>query len=151
MAIRALSHVAIGVRDMERSLRFYRDGLGLRVKFDAVEELPSIGGAPPRKRRAAYLGFGEGPHASFVVLDQPLSEPPSGEPAKLFQVGVHHYAFWVDDLHARVAQARAAGFPPLFEPAEGDTVGYGEPPGGRVLTVFLLDPDGNHVQLDQRA
>ena len=40
MAIRAVSHVAIGVRDMDRALRFYRDALGLRVKLDTVEEEP---------------------------------------------------------------------------------------------------------------
>ena len=28
---------------------------------------------------------------------------------------------------------------------------YGEPPGGRVKSVFLRDPEGNYVQLDQRA
>ena len=28
---------------------------------------------------------------------------------------------------------------------------YGEPPGGLVRSVFLRDPEGNYVQLDQRA
>ena len=32
-----------------------------------------------------------------------------------------------------------------------DTVMYGEPPGGRVKSVFLRDPEGNYVQLDQRV
>jgi hypothetical protein len=32
-----------------------------------------------------------------------------------------------------------------------DTTMYGEPPGGRVRSVFLQDPEGNYVQLDQRA
>ena len=32
-----------------------------------------------------------------------------------------------------------------------DTVMYGEPPGGRVRSAFLRDPEGNYVQLDQRA
>jgi len=152
MPVRAISHVAVGVRDMERSLRFWRDALGLRVKLDTVEELPGVsGGAPARKRRAAYLGWSEGRHESFVVLDQPLSIEPSGEPARLFQTGLHHFSFWVDDIAQAVARVRAAGFEVLFDPAEGDTIAYGEAPGGRVLTTFLRDPDGNYVQLDQRA
>ena len=53
MAIRAVSHVAVGVRDMERALRFYRDALGLFVKLDTTEELPGVGGSEARKRRAA--------------------------------------------------------------------------------------------------
>jgi catechol 2,3-dioxygenase-like lactoylglutathione lyase family enzyme len=151
MAVRAISHVAVGVRDMERSLRFWRDALGLFVKLDTVEELPGISGEDARKRRAAYLGWSDGPHESFVVLDQPLSLEPYGEPARLFQTGVHHFSFWVDDIAAIAARVRAAGFEVLFDPAAGDTVAYGEAPGGRVLSTFLRDPDGNYVQLDQRA
>jgi catechol 2,3-dioxygenase-like lactoylglutathione lyase family enzyme len=152
MAIRAVSHVAIGVRDMERSLRFYRDAIGLRVKLDTVEELPGFGGAEARKRRAAYLGWGDdGPDASFVVLDEPLSVEPAGEPARLFQTGIHHFSFWVDDIDAIVARVRAAGFEVLFDPAVGDTVAWGEPPGGKVRSTFLRDPDGSYVQLDQRV
>jgi catechol 2,3-dioxygenase-like lactoylglutathione lyase family enzyme len=150
MAIRAISHVAIGVREMERSLRFYRDALGLRVKLDTVEALPGFGGAEARKRRAAYLGWSEGAHESFVVLDQPLTVEPSGEPARLFQTGVHHFSFWVEDVDAIVARVRAAGFEVLFDPGVADSVAYGEPPGGRVKSTFLRDPDGNYVQLDQR-
>jgi catechol 2,3-dioxygenase-like lactoylglutathione lyase family enzyme len=151
MAVRAISHVAVGVRDMDRSLRFYCDAIGLRVKLDTVEEIPAFEGSQARKRRAAYLGWSEGPHESFVVLDQPLTTPPSGEPARLFQTGIHHFSFWVDDIAAIAARLRAAGFEVLFEPAEGDTIAYGEPPGGVVLSTFLRDPDGNYVQLDQRA
>src|SRR5688572_25854498 len=119
MAIRAISHVAIGVRDMDRALRFYRDGLGLRVKLDAIEEIPAFEGSEARKRRAAYLGWSEGPHESFVVLDQPLTMPPSGEPARLFQTGIHHFSFWVDDIHAIAARLRAAGLEVLFDPGAG--------------------------------
>jgi catechol 2,3-dioxygenase-like lactoylglutathione lyase family enzyme len=151
MAVRAISHVAVGVRDMDRSLRFYCDAIGLRVKLDTEEEIPAFEGSQARKRRAAYLGWSEGTHESFVVLDQPLTAPPTGEPARLFQTGIHHFSFWVDDIHAITARLRAAGFEVLFEPAEGDTIAYGEAPGGKVLSTFLRDPDGNYVQLDQRA
>jgi len=150
MVIRAVSHVAIGVRDMDRALRFYRDALGLRVKLDTVEEIPGFRGAEARKRRAAYLGWSEGPHESFVVLDQPLSTDPVGQPAELFQTGLHHFSFWVDDIDALAARVRAEGFELLFDPAVGDTLAYGEAPGGKVKSTFLRDPDGNYVQLDQR-
>jgi catechol 2,3-dioxygenase-like lactoylglutathione lyase family enzyme len=65
-------------------------------------------------------------------------------------VGVHHFAFWVDDLEAIVERMRAAGVEVALEPAPGDTKLYGEAPGGKVLTAFLKDPDANWVQLDQR-
>ena len=38
MTVHSVSHVAVGVRDMDRSLTFYRDLIGLDVRFDDIEE-----------------------------------------------------------------------------------------------------------------
>ncbi len=83
------------------------------------------------------------------MLSQNPGETP-GEAIKLDQVGVHHFAFWVDDLRERVQKLEAAGVPILVRPLESDTVAYGEPPGGKVLTSLFQDPDGIIVQFDQR-
>ena len=91
LQIHSVSHIAIGVRDMEKALAFYRDVLGMRVTLDIPEEFPGIGGADPLRRRGVYLRWGEGAHESFVVLDEQQSTPPFGEPARLFQVGVDRY------------------------------------------------------------
>ncbi|MBY0400656.1 VOC family protein, partial [Myxococcota bacterium] len=66
MKIRNVSHIAVGVRDMDRSLAFYRDVLGLHVSLDAIEELPSIAGSPPLRRRGVYLRWREGSDESFI-------------------------------------------------------------------------------------
>jgi catechol 2,3-dioxygenase-like lactoylglutathione lyase family enzyme len=61
----AISHVAIGVRDMERSLRFYRDLLGLEVMSDQTQpigNMPTLYAKPETgKRRAVNLHYGKGP------------------------------------------------------------------------------------------
>ncbi|HTT75983.1 MAG TPA: VOC family protein [Candidatus Binataceae bacterium] len=152
--MRAVSHIAVGVRDMDKSLHFYRDLLGLRVTTDAMEK---VGGLKPLfandqrgKRRAVYLRFEDGPHASFLVLSQSPGGP-SGEPIKLDQIGVHHFAFWVDDLRERIEHLRAAGVPILAGPFEADSAAYGEPPGKKVLTCLFSDPDGIILQYDQRV
>jgi len=49
----AISHVAIGVRDMERSLRFYRDLLGLEVMSDQTQP---IGNMPVNGRIQTRMG-----------------------------------------------------------------------------------------------
>src|SRR5262245_50973849 len=98
MPIRGVSHVAVGVRDMERSLRFYRDVLGLRVSADQPEEFPGFDGGAPIKRRGVYLRYQDGPDESFLVLDQQLTRAPEGRPPKIFQIGTHHFGFWVDDV-----------------------------------------------------
>lgn len=134
---------------MDRSLHFYRDLLGLRVDADQPEDVARRAG-PPNKRRAVYLRFDDGPHASFVVLDQQLDHPHQNDPLRPFDIGVHHFSFWVDDLADIVERMRADGVNVAMEPNVGDTRLYGEPAGGKVLTAFLRDPDGNWVQLDQR-
>jgi catechol 2,3-dioxygenase-like lactoylglutathione lyase family enzyme len=149
MTVRGISHVAIGVTDMERSLTFYRDVVGLRVRADQTKETRA-GAQRPLSRRAVYLCFSEGPDESFIVLDRQLTVAAYGEPARLFQVGVHHFAFWVDDLDAAVERARAAGFEIAFEPMNADSQTLGEPAGGEIRSTLISDPDGNFVQLDQR-
>ena len=151
--MQGVSHIAIGVSDMDKSLHFYRDLLGLRVTLDTLENvggLPALFRDPQKgKRRAVYLRWEEGPEASFIVLSAPVG-PSSGEAIKLDQVGIHHFAFWVNDLRARVEKLRAAGVPILVPPLVSDTVAYGEKPGGKVLTCLFQDPDGIIVQFDER-
>jgi catechol 2,3-dioxygenase-like lactoylglutathione lyase family enzyme len=139
---------------MEKSLHFYRDLLGLKVTLDAME---NVGGgmrqifanAEKSKRRAVYLRYEDGANASFVVLSQSPGAP-SGEAIKIDQVGIHHFAFWVDDLRQRVEKLKAAGVPILVPPVEADSAAYGEPAGKKVLTTLFQDPDGIIVQFDQR-
>jgi len=153
MSVRALSHVAIGVRDMDSALEFYRDVVGLPVASDRVEKFAQGAGQPPAQRRAVYLRWGEGAHSSYVVLDQHLTKETQGAATPLFDAGIHHFAFWVDDLDDVLERARAAGFDVVL--GGGRAVGsewLGEPEGGRpVRSAMLRDPEGNHVQLDERV
>lgn len=152
--MQGVSHVAIGVSDMDKSLPFYRDVLGLSVTREAEED---VGGLPTLfrdeqkgKRRAAYLRWEEGPESTFIVLSAPAG-PASGEPIKLDQVGIHHFSFWVKDLRAKAKKLEEAGVSILVPPMEGDTAGYGEEPGGKVLTCLFQDPDGIILQFDERV
>ena len=151
MAVKNVSHIAIGVRDMEQSLPFWTEVVGLHVSLDAQEEF-TIGGEVIR-RRGVYLREREGPDEPFVVLDEQLTRPKAGEPKPLFEIGVHHFGFWVDDIDAIAGRPRTAGVPIIAEPSQrgSDTAAYGEPPGGLVRSMFVRDPDGNVVQFDQRA
>ena len=69
-----VSHLAIGVRNMERSVHFYRDLLGLELKYD---EMQPVGGLSnlyrnPEKgqRHAVHLHYGKGENAGFLVLTE---------------------------------------------------------------------------------
>ena len=40
--MKAVSHIAIGVSEMDRSLHFYRDLLGLKVCLDTMENIGGL-------------------------------------------------------------------------------------------------------------
>jgi catechol 2,3-dioxygenase-like lactoylglutathione lyase family enzyme len=141
--MKGISHLAIGVSDMERSLPFYRDLLELEVMLDSEE---TVGQG---KRRAVYLRWGG--DGGFLVLSQTLGREPSGKPLRLHQVGMHHFAFLVDDLRDRLAKLSRAGVKVLVPPYEAEATAYGEKGGKKVLTCLFEDPDGTILQFDQRA
>jgi len=149
-----VSHVAIGVRDMDKSLKFYRDVLGLEVRFDAsqpIGAMPRLYAKPEKgTRRAVHLHYGSGASGGFLVL----SEMPGGSPGnaiKLDEVGISHFSWWVDDIQAWHDKLKAAGAKILVPPTAADSSGYGEKPGKKFLTCLFEDPDGIILQLDQRA
>jgi glyoxylase I family protein len=147
---RNLSHVAIGVSDMDKSLAFYCGVIGLRVAVDKIEmfERPEA----RTKRRGCYLRWGDGDDVAFIVLDQTLDPVGNRGVAKpLFAIGIHHFGFWVDDVDLVVARARESGHMVALDPLDSDSGGYGEDAGRTVRVALLKDPDGNIVQVDQRV
>jgi catechol 2,3-dioxygenase-like lactoylglutathione lyase family enzyme len=151
MTVHSVSHVAVGVRDMDRSLAFYRDLIGLDVRNDCIEEFGASEGHPAVRRRGAYLQWSDDPHAPFIVLDQQISPGVDGEAKELYERGIHHFGFWVDNVEDVATRARAVDVPFVYGPADTDTSTYGEPAGGTIRLLMLRDPDGNIVQLDQRV
>jgi catechol 2,3-dioxygenase-like lactoylglutathione lyase family enzyme len=143
-----MSHVAFCVRDMERSLAFYRDALGFQVRTDRLQET-TTGGLPHvykhrrATRRQVTLAYGEGDTRPQLVITEHPDEPADGEPIKLDQIGISHLSFTVPSV-ARLTEDllakgyKTAGPPDAFKDASG-----------RVRTVFFFDPDGILVQFDE--
>ena len=148
MVTTGVSHIAIGVRDMERSLRFYRDLLGFEVRRDEVQEtrgtvLPALYKDPHAHRRVVTLYWKKEKGEAFLVLSEHNDKPVSGEPIKLDQIGIHHFAFWVDDLPHVYADLTAKGADFVVPPTVTRTK------DGNFNSAFLRDPDGILVQLDE--
>ncbi|RTL67715.1 MAG: hypothetical protein EKK42_12880 [Pseudonocardiaceae bacterium] len=151
-SIRAVSHIAVGVHDMDDALRFYRDFLGLTVSLDQHEQRGRErgDGSAQAGRRAVYLRLAESDDASFLVLDQQLDHRAEGAPRNLFDAGFHHIAFWADGLDALVAAAADAGVTVVHGPAWEDSTSWGESAGRPIRTVIFRDFEGNLVQVDSR-
>ena len=95
MKVRKLLHTRMRVDDLERTIAFYRDVLGLEV----VERHES-----PRGSRLAFLKA-----SGSDELIEVCSYPAAG-PVRV-QEDLVHLAFEVDDLSATIAELSAKGIP----------------------------------------
>jgi catechol 2,3-dioxygenase len=118
-----LGHVALYVRDLQRSLDFYRDAVGLQV----VGEL--LGG------RGAALSGGRTHHELLLIQAGEAQGPLRGR-----RVGLYHVAWKVgdklDELRAVKKRLDSRGVP--VAAAVDHHVSQ---------SLYLHDPDGNEVEL----
>jgi catechol 2,3-dioxygenase-like lactoylglutathione lyase family enzyme len=156
MTMIAVSHIAIGVRDMEKSLDFYRDVLGLQISADRIEEFPQGPNEPWARRRAVFLRWNDDPLSTYLLLDQQLTKRTAGSAKELYTAGFHHFGLWVADLKPIMDRARAAHVQVVTSnehDSEGvDSEWYGEAAGlAQIKYAIMRDPEGNYVQIDQRV
>ena len=138
-----LHHAGVGVRDMEASLRFYRDLLGLEVTQDAEFEGPVVGeivGLPENtKVRIVHLKCGEDQEIELFQYMEPAT---STFPKDYRQCdgGIIHMALMVDNLMELYEKMKKHGMKSNSKPYN---LGGG-------LCVYMRDPDGITVELMQR-
>ena len=96
--LKKINHVAIVVGDVDESLKFWRDAMGIELHH--VEDVPS------QKALVAFLPVGE----SEVELVKPTSED-SGVAKFLVERGggMHHLCFEVDDIVGMMTQLKEKG------------------------------------------
>jgi len=146
MEATAISHIAMCTRDMEKSLAFYRDILGMQVLADAMTD-PTEGGRlhnyqqARKSRRRVSLRFGAGMQPTLTLTSH-AGEAITGAPLKLDQLGITHFSFTVPDTEALLHELLAKGVP-LGGPRESFTNAQ-----GRVRSFYVYDPDGIIIQFD---
>ena len=119
--VRAADFVQYWVTDMERSLRFYRDFLGMKVGdawgdwWVEVEAPPTTLALVRTTAGGSTEGVTTGKHVPSIYLA-------------------------VEDVAAAVETARAAGYRVAQEPDDGEVC----------ISAAILDPDGNSVGLHTR-
>lgn len=136
LELRGFSHVCIEVSDMERSLAFYRDVLGLRVIFDValggagLDAVTGEGGA--RGRMVGCLVPGSRVTIELLCYGhrEPGRRPAGGG------IGYTNLALTVADLDSAHAALLARGARPR-RPVEV----------AGVRMFFVADPDGTPLEL----
>lgn len=140
----AIHHSVVVVRDLEASLRFYRDGLGLELLQDRQVEgdWPDLLDAPSRILRAVFLGDPRVPddHAGVLELNVFDGDVPEGPPASPLKAGFLLLSFFVDVEATldRLASLGLGGSPRrVTQPT----------PNGSITIATVRDPDGLLVLL----
>ena len=126
MKVKKLLHTRMRVSDMEQTLTFYREVLGLEV----VEQKVS-----PRGSQLAFLAV---PNSEELI--ELCSFPTSG--AVKVQEDLVHLAFEVDDLDGTIHELEVKGVPITDGPTQSSS-------GSRF--IFIDAPDGYEIELIQRA
>lgn len=127
-AVRGIGEIVLFVKDVERSLRFYRDVLQLKVM------------AQPDSRGAVFLQAGEAAVAcpQQIVL-VPLPQDASALPSERTKRALHHLGLEITQDAFESERERLAGL--------GYDVRLGEHPFLPLKGMYIDDPDGNEVEL----
>ena len=140
MRMKNIRHTGIVVTDMERSLRFYRDLLGLEPVIDFTEEseyMDTLCALKEVRLRMVKLVAEDG---GMIELLQYLSHPqqrPEGN--TLCEIGPTHVAFSVDDVEKLYADWSAKGIQCNCPPQTS--------PDGKARLFFCQDPDGTFLEI----
>jgi len=125
-----LDHVGIAVQDIDKSLAFFRDALGLTV--EVPEEIAS------QRVRAHFIPVGE---SSIELLEATASDSAIARYVGKRGPGIHHITLRVDDIRAVLEQLKARGVRLVDqEPrpgAEGSLVAFIHPSAAHGVLVEL--------------
>ena len=139
-----LDHVGIAVRDLDASLAFFRDALGLVV--ERPEDVES------QRVRAQFV------HTGATSLELLAATAPDSPIAKFLETrgpGLHHITLRVDDIDAALAQLRERGVRLIDEVpragAEGARVAFIHPSSAQGVLVELKQARVGHSPLRSAA
>jgi catechol 2,3-dioxygenase-like lactoylglutathione lyase family enzyme len=146
-----IQHVGLTVSDLDRSIAFYRDVLGLELfvapnmPVEGPHVAHALGVEPPAALRVAFFRVGDSD--SQIELLQYLSPPSTTRRAAAQNnIGAAHVCFQVADVRARIAELEARGVEfvsNLNVLDEGALAGW--------RWVYFKDPDGHTLELVEVA
>lgn len=124
-------HFAFRVSDIDASIAFYTEKLGLKFMFKKVD--------PEMREAFAYLELKGGNLELLQLLDE------KGDPVPMEQRTVEppytpHLALGTEDMDGLLERAKSAGVPVVDGPFET---------AGLVKWVYLTDPDNNVIEFVQ--
>ena len=136
------------VSDIDRSVRFYKDAVGLMEVegFDVPTEMGGDSGLSDYKSfHVRILKVADSENATGVKLMQ-FKDAPGKTVDNAFihsSYGIRYLTFYVSDMDVAVERAKRAGYPPIVKGPIPLPAGFTE----GVYLALLRDPDGNLLEL----
>lgn len=132
MKIQKIEHIGIAVKDLNKSIKFYEDVLGL--KCYKVEEIKN------QKVKTAYFKVGD---TKIELLESTDNEGPIGKFIEKRGEGLHHIAFGVDNLKSSLSELSDKNIKLIdVEPKEGAddlNIGFIHPRGTNGVLTELCE------------
>ena len=145
--IKEIYHVGLVVSDLDRSVSFYKDVLGLEYKGEILmsgEATDKLFNRPNASCRVAYLNGSNELMAPPVELIQFLDADVDKDKASLFKTSIAEICFRVDNIDMVYKHLRECGVECLSEPQEFDFTKDGF---SRSKAIYFKDPDGIILEL----
>jgi catechol 2,3-dioxygenase-like lactoylglutathione lyase family enzyme len=149
MEMKAVHHVGLVVRDLDRSIYFYHDLLGLPFANEPTPwfegpELAKGVGVPDAKLRQVSMRVG--PMSTMELIEYDKRADSTGKPVPNNHMGAAHVCFLVDDIRASKAELESKG---VEFYSDVNVVDEGPLSGWR--WCYFLDPDGLALELIEVA
>ena len=141
-----LFHVNVNCSDLERSRRFYTEGLGLELGVHTAPEETQPGAAFGLERARWDASILLGPRGydggAIDLLEWHEPAPAGAAPTRLYETGFQRLGVRVPDLDAAIARVGALRGCVWSEP-----FGHALVDGGEIRLVLAADPDGTAIEL----
>jgi catechol 2,3-dioxygenase-like lactoylglutathione lyase family enzyme len=139
--IKTVRHFGIVTKDMGKSLHFYCDLLGLKIKKEMLEKgkfIDTILGLKNVKVRTVKMIAKEG-STLIELLEYRSHKGKQRENYEIFDLGASHLAFTVDNLDKEYKRLKKAGVKFISAPRVS--------PDGKAKVAFCQDPNYVPVEL----
>lgn len=145
--LKQVMHIGLTVKDIDKSIKFYKNILGLSFQSQMImtgNETDKLFARKNCKVKVAYLNGSDEVYAPPIELIQFVSDIADTDVADLHKTSISEICFRVDDIEKVYFDLKTKGVEFISEPQFFDLTAQGF---GKSKAVYFKDPDGIILEL----